>query len=266
MRTKTMLLSALLGALGSVSVHAQNVYSLNTVGYINVTMAPGFNIVSCPLLSSPDPISGIPNTIGTLFPNNSNQIVQAVVYAYDSAVVGGYISDTASTKNNSNTNGWKSGGQITILPGQAVWFDNPFPTNLVFTFVGQVESGTNIPNPLYNGFNLVSSILPMSGDLVTNTLSALGTNAAVLSYGGVTYTNPVFTPTAQDEVFVYSPAITNYLNYTYKKGAWTPSDPTVPNVGEGFWYQSASAGTNVWYETYTARFEVSTRGTQLTLR
>ena len=50
MRTKTMLLSALLGTLGSVSLMAQstNVYSLNAVGYINVTVQPGFNIVSCP--------------------------------------------------------------------------------------------------------------------------------------------------------------------------------------------------------------------------
>jgi hypothetical protein len=254
MRTKTMLLSALLGALGSVSVHAQNVYSLNTVGYINITVAPGFNIISCPLIGSPDPISGTLNTIGTLLPNGSNQLAQCSVWAYDPAVAGGYTNDTASTKGNPNTNGWKGGGQITMLPGQGVWFDNAFSSNLTFTFVGQVSTGSNMPNPLYPGFNLVSSILPMSGDLVTNTLSALGTNAAVLTYGGVTYTNPVFTPTSQDTIWVYSPSITNYLTYTYtsKSKAWGPSDPLVPFVGAGFWYQSQGAvGTsNIWLETY----------------
>jgi hypothetical protein len=252
MRTKTMLLSALLGALGSVSVHAQNVYSLNTVGYINVTMAPGFNIVACPLISAPDPITGTNNTIGTLFPDGSGQIKGATVWEFSPSTPGGYITDTAATKSNPNTNGWVEGGQITVLPGQAVWFDNPFTTNLTFTFVGQVSTGSNQPNPLYNGFNLVSSILPMSGDLTTNTLSDFTTNPAVITYNGLTYTNPVNTPTAADVVWVYSPAITNYVTSTFsgKTHAWTPADPTIPNVGEGFWYQSAFAGTNVWLETY----------------
>jgi hypothetical protein len=250
MRTKTMLLSALLGALGSVSVHAQNVYSLNIVGYVNVTMAPGFNIVSCPLLTAPDPISGVPNTIGTLFNNSSNQIKGANVFAYVPSLAN-YANDEASTKlAGTNTNGWEFGGQITVLPGQGVWFQNPFTSNLVFTFVGQVETGTNIPNPLSPGYNLTSSLLPMEGDLVTNTLSALGTNAAVLTYGGVTYTNPVFNATAQDTIYVYSTAVSNYVSYTFKKGAWTPSDPVIPNVGEGFWYLSEATKTNVWLETY----------------
>ncbi len=64
-----MLLSALLGTLGSVSLMAQstNVYSLNAVGYINVTIDPGYNIISCPLIASPD------NTINTLLTNGTGQ-------------------------------------------------------------------------------------------------------------------------------------------------------------------------------------------------
>jgi hypothetical protein len=238
MRTKTMLLSALLGALGSVSVMAQtNVYSLNAVGYINVTVVPGFNIIADPLIGQPDPITGTLNTIGTLLPNNSNQLVQATVWSYDPALPGGYTNDTASTKGNSNTNGWKNGGQITMQPGQAVWFDNPFPTNLTFTFVGTVPSGS-LTNTINTGFNLISSILPMSGDLVTNSLSM--------------FTNP----TTQDTVWVYSPAITNYITYTYtkKSGTWTSagvqSDPIVPFVGSGFWYQTTAASI-VWVENFS---------------
>ena len=63
MRTKTLALSALLGALGTAGALAQNVYSLNAVGYINVTLAPGYNIVTCPLIVSPT------NTVANLFPN-----------------------------------------------------------------------------------------------------------------------------------------------------------------------------------------------------
>jgi hypothetical protein len=237
MRTKTLLLSTLLGALGGVSVNAQNVYSLNAVGYINVTCVPGFNIISCPLIGAPDPITGTLNTIGTLLPNNSNQLVQCTVWSYDPALPGGYTNDTASTKGNNNTNGWKNGGQITMMPGQAVWFDNAFSSNLVFTFVGTVPSGS-LTNTLTTGFNLVSSILPMSGDLVTNSLSM--------------FTNP----TSQDIVWVYSPPITNYITYTYtkKSGVWSGAsgtqDPIVPFVGSGFWY-STSASSISWVESYS---------------
>src|SRR5208283_4972797 len=76
MRTKTMLLSALLGSLGSVSLMAQstNVYSQNAVGYINVTIQPNYNIVTVPLLCSPD------NTLNTLMPDTNGQYKGFKVY------------------------------------------------------------------------------------------------------------------------------------------------------------------------------------------
>jgi len=71
MRTKTLLLSGVVAALTSASLMAQ-VYSLNAVGYINVTIPPGFSIVAnqlnttnnniSPLLDSqinPDGVSGL---------------------------------------------------------------------------------------------------------------------------------------------------------------------------------------------------------------
>jgi hypothetical protein len=254
MRTKTLILSALLGALGSVSVHAQNVYSLNTVGYINVTVAPGFNIISCPLIGALDPISGLTNTIGTLLNNGSGQYNNATVWSFNTAT-GMYTNDTAKTKGNANTNGWVNDGQITMLPGQAVWFQNPYTTNLTLTFVGQVTTGQDMANPISIGFNLISSILPMSGDLVTNSLSDLTPTPSMESYNGTTYTNPTNTPSASDSIWVYSPAITNYITYSYtlKGGAsWKLSgvatDPVLPYVGAGFWYDTAV--TNVWLETY----------------
>jgi hypothetical protein len=264
MRTKTILLSALLGALGSVSVHAQNVYSLNTVGYINLTIYPGFNMISCPLLGTPDSVTGLTNMIGDLFPNNSNQLAQCVVWEYSPTNTGGYITDTASTKGNANTNGWKNGGVISLVPGTAVWFQNVFSTNLYFTLVGQVTTGQNMTNALTPGFNMVSSILPMSGDLVTNTLSDFTPTPATLtnSLTGLPYTNPTNTPTSQDTIyFVNTNVAGGYQTYTYitKGGArWQTSsngstitqNPQVPFVGSGFWYQSVSSSTNYWLETY----------------
>ena len=45
MRTKTLLLSAAALAAGVVTSMAANTYSVNVVGYINVTVQPGFNII-----------------------------------------------------------------------------------------------------------------------------------------------------------------------------------------------------------------------------
>src|SRR6266513_2058939 len=48
MRTKTLLLAAVLSAAGVASSLAQ-VYSVNAVGYVNVTLTAGLNLICNPL-------------------------------------------------------------------------------------------------------------------------------------------------------------------------------------------------------------------------
>src|SRR5947207_10303632 len=48
MRTKTLLLTAALAAAGAASAMAQNVYSVNAVGYANVSVPSGFSMIACP--------------------------------------------------------------------------------------------------------------------------------------------------------------------------------------------------------------------------
>jgi len=230
MRTKTMLLSALLGALGGVSVHAQNVYSLNAVGYINVTMQPGYNIITCPLIASPD------NTIATLL-NNTNAQYQsgnrtvAEVFQFTG---GAYTAeDTASAGN--APSGWASGGTITLNPGQAVFFYNPTSTNMYATFVGTVPTGS-ITNSLAPGYSLVGSVVPVSGDIVTNSISL--------------FTNGASSGRTSDEIFTYA-ATGGYSENIFSSGAWSPSDPVLTNVYEGFFFYNAFSTTNNWIENYS---------------
>jgi hypothetical protein len=238
MRTKTMILSALLGALGSVSVMAQtNVYSLNAVGYINVAITPGFNMISCPLIETPD------NTIGTVLNNaNSNYNGVAVYFWFPTATPPGYSEDTAligGKFGTTNANGWTSGGTNLAAPGVGFWFDSPVSNTI--TFVGTVPTGP-ITNHIVPGFNLVGSVVPMSGDVVSNSISAL-TNYTI---GDVVYTynasnNPVYSE--------YVTANGKFAGYGYN-GNWTSAgDPILPFVGEGFWYD-ASASFN-WVENYS---------------
>lgn len=227
-----MLLSALLGALGSVSVIAQtNVYSLNAVGYINVTLQPGYNIITCPLIASPD------NTIATLLNNTNGQYQSgprnvAQVTAY---TAGSYSVDTAAEA--SAPSGWAGGGTITINPGQAVFFFNPASTNMYATFVGTVPTGPTT-NYLYPGYNLVGSIVPVSGDLVTNSISQFtyGTNVGRSS----------------DALLTYAPGV-GYTVDTFTAGAWANGDPILTNVYEGFFFYNALTITNNWVENYSVQ-------------
>jgi hypothetical protein len=260
MRTKTLALSALLGMLGTASLVAQsNVYSVNAVGYINVTLYPGYNLITCPLIASPD------NTIATLLNNSTgayqvgtgHSALRAATFQYSNGVPGSYI-NADQANSTFATGGWAGGGATTINPGQAIWFQNPNPIGgavMTATFVGTVPQNntpTNfqLPNGLtniiYPNYNLMGSIVPMSGDLATNSISLFGTNAAsgTLSLG----------PTKNDVVFVYDPTPNGgggqggYSGYQFTVNparthfAWSP-DPVTATVYEGFWYQS-TLGTN----------------------
>jgi hypothetical protein len=236
MRTKTLLLSALLGALGSVSVHAQNVYSLNAVGYINVTLYPGYNLITCPLLSSPD------NTINTLFSNTGGAFNGDSIYLFQNGV--GYSLITQGRAGSWNN----SGGTNTIMPGQAVFYFNHNATNETNTFVGTVPGGS-ITNTLVPGYNLVGSVVPTSGDLYSNSISALSNTTP--NIGDLFY---VFDPTVQSYTFAYK-----VVNIAVAKNGTSPwqesqgGDPVVPNVGEGFFYlNNTTTSTPIsWVENYT---------------
>jgi hypothetical protein len=241
MRTKTLLLSALLGALGSVSVIAQtNVYSLNAVGYINVTLLPGFNIISVPLITTPD------NTVGTVLNNASGALTGNDVYFWSPST--GYSEDIAKTpgvgfQNTTNANGWSFNGTNMASPGVGFWFDNKSGTNITVTFVGTVPTGA-ITNVLVNGFNLVGSAVPMSGDLASNTISAL-TNYNI---GDTIYT---YSATNASPYAEYVTASGIFAGHGYN-GNWTAAgDPIVPNVGQGFWYDNKVGTTVNWVENYS---------------
>jgi hypothetical protein len=226
MRTKTMLLSALLGALGSVSVMAQtNVYSLNAVGYINETIYPGFNIVSCPLLASPD------NTLNTLLNNTNGTYRHWQVWTFNPLLSNPYSEDVGVVSQ------WGGGGTETINPGQAIWLYNPSNVISTVTFVGTVPS-SNSTTFYPDSFNLVSSAIPASGDIITNSL--------------MTFSNGV----KHDQVWTYTPTNPNpYFEYVATGNNlvtnWPSGDPQLPTVGGGFWYLNNQSTNNYWVQNYS---------------
>jgi len=267
MRTKTLALSALLGALTTASVVAQtNVYSLNAVGYINVTLYPGYNLVTCPLICSPD------NTVATLF-NNSNEAFQGAtkvsghfpasdVYVYQNGVGYSLIDNTVTA--DGGNNGWANGTE-TLNPGQAVFFFNPLTvgsgTNMYATFVGTVPQNSTpissqLPNGLTNtivtnGYSLIGSIVPASGDIITNSIMLL--------------TNLVGGFTRADQILTFDPTYNGSAQGGYSTEgviSWTPAngwngggagtDPYTFTVYNGFWYfNNSKTVTKTWIENFS---------------
>jgi hypothetical protein len=233
MRTKTAILAAALTALGSAAVMAQtNVYSLNAVGYINVTLQPGYNMVANQLSSGT-------NTIGNILNDATGQYDHLAISKWNGS---GFTSDTANSATSPFANNWLNGGTITMNPGEAAWLKWTNTAPVTITFVGTVPQGTlttTLTGP--NAFNMVSSQVPQAGDLATD----LG-----------------FTNFNQgDTIYVFNPTNQKYTTYNYNTntgnsgfgGNFTGNtgDPVL-QVGQGFWYKtSATAPTTAWTRTFS---------------
>jgi hypothetical protein len=228
MRTKTLLLSGVVAALSSVSLMAQ-VYSLNAVGYINVTVPPNFSIFANQLNAGNNNVSPLLDAqLGDGFHNG------ITIFKYNSSTA----SYTVLTADSTSTPPWSQSiaTSTTLNPGEAAWIYNPYSTNVTITFVGTVLQG-NLTNSLAQNFNMVSSIVPQSG--------ALDTAMSLVPNNG-------------DTVFLYSSGTASYLIYTadstvstgWDYPAGQPTSPT-PSVGQGFWYYTPNALGVSWTRTFS---------------
>jgi len=154
MRTKTMLLTAAMVAAGALSSVAQNVYSVNVVGYVNVPVFANRTYVLCNPLDGGSNGNNITNILTNVGGDNQ---AGANVYTFS-----GHFNDPETYLGTGV--GWLPGTNI-LSPGKGFFFQ-PVVDGTV-TFVGTVQtSNTVVLNP---GLSLVGSTFPIS----TN-LSALG--------------------------------------------------------------------------------------------
>jgi|SRR5437773_4763546 len=146
MRTKTLLLTAVLSAAGIASSLAQGtVYSVNAVGYVNLVVPVGLSMVANPL------DAGSNNTLGSLFPNvpNFSNFYKFTGTSFDIAT----FAFGAWDKPN-----------ITLNPGEGGFIGTT--TLFTNTFVGEVKQGT-LSTPIPVGLSIVSSQVPQTGAIDT---------------------------------------------------------------------------------------------------
>jgi len=229
MRTKTTLLTAALVAAGAATSMAQ-VYSLNVVGYINVTLTNGFQLVSCPLVGSPD------NTLNSILPATSVP-TGTIVYTFNNGT-GSYSSDTSTAPRGGGANIWASGGTASLAVGQGAFVFLPGGpgTSTNVTFVGTVQQASgSTPTPIAAGFSIVSSQVPLSGG-VTTTLG--------------------YTPNVGDILYTFDPVAQGYSSYSFitPRGGganqWSPSEPSI-NVSQSFFLDAAASGS--WANNFTVQ-------------
>jgi hypothetical protein len=195
------------------------VYSVNAVGYVNVSVDPGFNMVA-------NPLTAADNTVGSRFKNFQGTIPGGLkVFIFDPATS---QFSTAQWDDLDNQFIPASAAALQVLPGNGVFVFNNGTAALTLTFVGEVPQGT-LSNPLPKGFSIKASQVPQAGK--PDVLGLPG-------QGG-------------DKVFRFNKTTKAYDTYQFDDldSVWLPALPTIP-VGEAFFvFRAQSAGS--WNRTFS---------------
>jgi hypothetical protein len=222
MRTKTLLLTAAMVAAGALSSMAQNVYSVNVVGYVNVTLQPGYNLIANQLDNSANGGNGITLVLTNETPTIADGSADgSTVFKWNP----GTQQFTANDTYYSFLGGWVDNGfspsTTTVAPGEAFFFQNLKASPITLTLVGTVLQGTNTNN-INSAYGFFSDFAPVVNGFSTNGFPNWSSGA---------WDGSTFQTFAAGQ---YSGALT-YFSFL---GGWvdsgfSPADPS-PAVGQGF--------------------------------
>jgi hypothetical protein len=206
------------------SVAQSNVYSLNVVGYYNVTVPQNQFYMIANQLNTTN------NTVGSLIP-----LVQdfTVLYKY---IGGGYQGNQFVGPANFGT-GWDF-PDWTLNPGETAFIKDPAtPGGQTLTFVGEVLQGTLTTTVPIGSIRFMSSQVPQAA-----TLAALGVPGEDFDiayvynngYNATTFTSPVNFGNGWD----YDPS----------------GNGPIIQVGQGFGYLKAPGGvSSSWVRSFTVQ-------------
>jgi len=199
-------------AAGLTTTVAQ-VYSLNVVGYYNITVAANAKVMIANQLNTTN------NTIASLIPNGPPN---AFLYKY----AGGF----QTYKFDDVDLAWTPDGNATLNPGEAAFYQPPAATTL--TFVGEVLQG----------------VLTVPGGLPTNTKVM---RSSMVPQAGLISTDLKLPGEANDFLYTYAGGYSTY-KFDDVDLAWTPSEPNIA-VGQGFFYLKAGTASTSWVRNFTVQ-------------
>ena len=226
MKTKTILLMAALAAAGIATSKAQTVYSVNSVGFIGLSLGPGYSLMA-------NQLNNTNNKVSTLFPNMPDdcQLIKwntaSQGFASADFTAGGVWFDQDFNV-----------ATTTLSPGEGAFFFNPGATSIPVTLVGEVPQGTNLTVNLPANYALISVITPQASPLHTIGFPATPDMQYI-----------TFSSVAQS----YSPAysfvgVQPGFDSGWSDGDFNPVNPT-PAVGEGFFVFNALSPSS-WVRSF----------------
>jgi hypothetical protein len=212
MKAKTLLIAAAALAAGVMHSQAQ-VYSQNIVGYINVPLNPGYNLVANQLdLDGTGTNNSLYTSIGTNLPANT----QVLAWGGSSYITTKLLSSGKWLANNQFfTNA--------VNPGSGFFLNLAGSVSTNITFVGNVITGTN-SYPVVAGYQIVAPSAPVAGTLDT-------TNG--------------YRPSKNDQVVIWNNSTASYTTKKFTGTTWLGGDPQL-TVGQAVFLNASS--NNVWSE------------------
>ena len=215
------ILAAMGIALVGVTVSAQTnqVLSRNAVGYQRIDLpSSGFELV-CNQFNQLD---GSPSVLSNVLPAASNN-TQVILW---DQVAQQYVTITR-TKGAWGTAG--SGGTNPVDRTKGFFLRGPAGVSQTVYIMGEVPdrlTATQTVSYAIQGFNALGIGYPVSMAWTNTTLAQSLPN--------------------NDQIIIWSSAVTNYLTYTKSKNQWNDGTNLVLRAGQGFYIRKNSTGTNTW--------------------
>lgn len=192
------------------------IYSANVVGYVNVSLRPGWNAIANPLQFS------ISNFLYAVLPSVPNEAElwkigpNGLECSYFYEEFGGWFDCDPEP--------------MTLSPGEGAMLYAPAPGTI--TWIGEVQQGS-VLNKVPAGLALASSIVPQDRPLTGN--FGLG-----------------FPAISGDTIYRFNPSNQSYVAHTYLgNDNWEPYEP-LASVGEPFWTELGEA--HDWGNAFSAFF------------
>jgi len=235
MRTKLIVTAAVLAAGIATSMAQGNVYSLNVVGYYNVTVVGGgkFNHVANQLKAGGNTLQEV---LPPSVPLADNGVI--VVTLTPSGALHEDVTDGTSWFDNASGD---PTGTVTMLPpGTSFFFNNPNAT-IVQTFVGEVPQGDVSQKYLKApGLNVCASVVPQQLDLSVANGFPMPADQSLKIYWHDTASN------------LYTFYVTDGADgITWYNDANGDPATLTPPVGKGLFIENSSATTYAWTRNFT---------------
>ncbi|MCL5098326.1 MAG: hypothetical protein M1608_12530 [Candidatus Omnitrophica bacterium] len=192
---------------------AQTVYSVNVVGYVTVTLQPGFNMVANPLNAA------------------TNTVAAVLTGVPEGTTVYKFNSDTGAFSINAFSFGEWAVPDQSFAPGEGAFINVPGTAPVTVTFVGEVMQG-DLSTPIPAGFSIKSSQVPQELPLTTD----------------ATHTQSLNFPAAEgDTIYTWDTSTKSYGIHSFAFGEWNVNP--IPKLGEAFFVKKAAAAN--WTRTFT---------------